>query len=225
MLQLHTPVLSGLQGNLKYIIFLIVFQGKLKRGEFVILHGERHSGCAAGSHLLPPSSPLTPSVGELREREPWGELYNQQREGVKLYIWFWNFPAPCEMKDDCMTKPNASPMALERHWCCPLSLHGLLLSIQLHIYGKRLSSQYLILQIGPLFMWFRKCGIKSDVLFLFICFFLPWVFFAELRLSVVAVRKGKSSCGTRAAHWGGFSCCRARAPGPTGFSSWSMWTW
>lgn len=104
MLQLHIPVLSGLQGNLKYIIFLIVLQGKLKRKEFVIIHGEGHSGCAAGSHLLPPSSPSV------------GELCNQERKGVKLYIRFWNFPALCEMKDDCMTKPNASiPMALERH--------------------------------------------------------------------------------------------------------------
>ena len=174
MLQLYIPVLSGLQGNLKHIIFLVAFLGKLRRREFVIIHGEGHSGCAAGSHLLPPSSPFT--VRELHDREPWGELCNQER-GVKLQIWFWNFLALCEMKDDRMTRPNANiPMALERHWCCPLSLHGLLLSAQLHIYRKRLSSQYLILQIGPLFMWFGKCGIKSDVLFLFICFFLHWVF-------------------------------------------------
>ena len=34
---------------------------------------------------------------------------------------------------------------------------------------------------------------------------------------------GFSSCGPWASHYGGFSCCRAQAPGHEGFSSWGAW--
>ena len=42
--------------------------------------------------------------------------------------------------------------------------------------------------------------------------------------SSCGVRGLLSSCAVRAPHCDGFSCCRARDPGPTGFSSWSDWT-
>ena len=62
------------------------------------------------------AAPLTLSVGELACERATGELCNQEREGMRLQIWFWNFPALCENRDDCMTKSKANlPMALERH--------------------------------------------------------------------------------------------------------------
>lgn len=41
--------------------------------------------------------------------------------------------------------------------------------------------------------------------------------------SACGERELLSSCGAGAAHWGGFSCRRARALGPMGFSSGSTW--
>ena len=43
----------------------------------------------------------------------------------------------------------------------------------------------------------------------FIYFWLCWVFFAVHRLSSVAVSRSYFSCGTRASHCSGFSCCGA----------------
>ena len=44
-------------------------------------------------------------------------------------------------------------------------------------------------------------------------FWLCWVFIAVHGLSLVAVSGGYSSCGVRASHCSGFSCCRAQALG------------
>ena len=49
-----------------------------------------------------------------------------------------------------------------------------------------------------------------NYLFLFIYFWLCWVFVAARGLSLVAA-SGACSCGAWASHWGGFSCCGARA--------------
>ena len=53
----------------------------------------------------------------------------------------------------------------------------------------------------------------QTIIYLF--FFLQhWAFLAFLcRLSPVAASEGYSSCGARASHCGGFSCCRAQALG------------
>ena len=48
---------------------------------------------------------------------------------------------------------------------------------------------------------------------LFIYFWLWWVFVAVRRLSLVVANGGYSSCGARASHCGGFSCCGAWALG------------
>ena len=50
----------------------------------------------------------------------------------------------------------------------------------------------------------------------FIYFWLSWVFVAALRLPLVVASGGCSSCGVRASHCSGFSCCRARALGHHG---------
>ena len=47
----------------------------------------------------------------------------------------------------------------------------------------------------------------------FIYFWLSWVFVAALRFPLVVASGGYSSCGVRASHCSGFSCCRARALG------------
>ena len=48
---------------------------------------------------------------------------------------------------------------------------------------------------------------------LFFYFWLPWVFIAAHRLSLVEVSGGYSRCGARASHCCGFFCCGAWALG------------
>ena len=52
-----------------------------------------------------------------------------------------------------------------------------------------------------------------NIFFLFIYFWLRWVFVAACGHSLVAASRGYSSCGARASHCSGFSCCRAQALG------------
>ena len=56
--------------------------------------------------------------------------------------------------------------------------------------------------------------------FLFIYFWLCWIFVA---LSGSIEWRLLSNCGAWASHCSGFSCCRAQAPGHTGFSSCGTW--
>ena len=50
-------------------------------------------------------------------------------------------------------------------------------------------------------------------LFIYIYFWLRWVFIAVCGLSLVVASGAALHCGARASHCGGFSRCRARAPG------------
>lgn len=54
---------------------------------------------------------------------------------------------------------------------------------------------------------------------MFIYLWLPWVFVAECRLSLVAVSSGLlSSCGVLVFHDGGVPCCGGQVAGKTWFS-------
>ena len=65
--------------------------------------------------------------------------------------------------------------------------------------------------------------VPVQVLFMYFCFWLAWVFLAVHRLSLVVMSGSYSSCGAWASHCGGFSCCRAWVPGCMDFSSWNTW--
>ena len=80
------------------------------------------------------------------------------------------------------------------------------------------------------FFWLccRACRFVAFFLFLNIYLWLHWVFVTVNRLSLVAARgqrgRGRgllSSCSVQASHYGGLSCCGARALGC--FSSCSPW--
>ena len=74
------------------------------------------------------------------------------------------------------------------------------------------NAEHLFTFICPWLHLFGKVLIQLLGLFFFFSW-LRWVFVAVRGLSLVAASGANLHCSARASHWGGFSCCTARALG------------